>query len=78
MFKNVEEAFKDLDEKEFHFLAATLSAYRDSLLKHGFTRKEAMKLVEAYSKYIYDMSIEDYMKDDEEEDSDYADGEDLV
>lgn len=56
-----EELFKELDQTEFKFFASALSAYRASLMNEGFTRREAMRLVEGYSKFIYDMSIEDFM-----------------
>lgn len=60
-WENIEEAFKDLDANEFKFFAAALSSYRRSLMKEGFTRKEAMRLVDTYSKFIYDMSLEEFI-----------------
>lgn len=58
---NVADAFKDLDENEFSFFSTALAGYRDALMKRGFTRREAIRLVESYSKFIYDMSIEEFM-----------------
>lgn len=58
---SLEEAFKDLDSNEFAFFSKALSAYRRALMKDGFTRREAMRLVEAYSRFIYDMSVEEFM-----------------
>lgn len=83
-WENLEEAFKDLDAKEFEFFAAALGAFRQSLQKQGFTRREAMRLVETYSRFIYDMSLEDYIANknriDEDEEDDDVDGidEDLL
>lgn len=56
-----EKEFKKLDSGEFTFFSKALSGYRNSLMAEGFTRREAMRLVEAYSKFIYDMSLEDYI-----------------
>lgn len=67
---SLEAAFKDLDSKEFGFFADALGAYLKALMKAGFTREEAMKLVESYSRFIYDMSIEEFWatkKDDIDE-----------
>lgn len=58
---NVEEAFKELDRKEFNFFAQALGAYRKALVKEGFTRREAQRLVETYAKFIYDMSLEEFL-----------------
>lgn len=60
-YENVEDAFKDLDKREFHFFASALASYRKALMDQGFTRREAVKLAESYSKFIYEMSIEEYM-----------------
>lgn len=60
-WENLEQAFKDLDAREFTFFAAALASYRRSLMKEGFTRREALRLVETYSKFIYDMSIEEFI-----------------
>lgn len=58
---NVEAAFKELDAKEYSFFANSLSAYLKSLMDQGFTRREAMRLVESYSRFIYDLSIEEFL-----------------
>lgn len=64
---NLDDLFKDLDANEFNFFAISLAAYRDSLTSKGFTRKEAMRLVETYSKFIYDMSVEEFIAQKEDE-----------
>lgn len=84
MWDNVEDAFKDMDRKmdvaEYSLIARLLSSYRESLMQQGFTRREAMRLVESYSKFIYDLVIEDMLssssksnKDDIEDDEDELD-----
>ncbi len=82
MYSDVEDAFKDLDKREFHFFASALAAYRKSLMDQGFTRREALRLVESYSKFIYEMSVEEFMsrkaKEDSEQDIDLDDDDDDV
>lgn len=70
---NPEDAFRELDQKEFVFFAQALAAYRESLIKEGFTRREALRLVESYSKFIYDMSVEDFLVNGSKEDEDDPD-----
>lgn len=60
-WENLEEAFRELDDKEFTVIAKALGDFRSSLMKNGFTRREALRLVESYSKFIYDMSIEEFI-----------------
>lgn len=75
---NVEDAFKELDENEFTFFSRSLAAYRRRLMSEGFTRREAMRLVEAYSKFIYDISIEEFMAEKDSERADRIFGTDDV
>ena len=68
---NLEDAFKELEAREFAFLASCLGALRKSLMSEGFTRREALRLVESYSKFIYDLGMEEFImrsrvNDDEE------------
>lgn len=91
MWEDPEEAFKELDVKEFSAPAETLGAYLKALMKAGFTRRESIRLVEAYSKFLYDMAIEEFMamkrlqedielpidEDDQEEDVDDLDDDDV-
>lgn len=67
---NPEDAFKELETKEFSFFAKALAAYKRALVQEGFNDEEAMRLVEAYSKFIYDMSVEEYLTDPGEENED--------
>lgn len=78
MFEDIEEAFKDLDKNEFAFFATSLAGYRDSLMSKGFTRREAMRLVETYSKFIYDMSIEEFISQKQEEEFGADDEDDVA
>lgn len=64
---SVEDLFKELDQRKFTNIARPLAAYRIELMKEGFTRREAMRLVEAHSKFIYDMCIEEFVTDQDEE-----------
>lgn len=61
MWNNLEDAFKEIDAREFDFVAKALAAYRRSLTGEGFSQREAMRLVEGYAKYIYDMSLEEFI-----------------
>lgn len=67
MFDNVEDAFKDLDKKEYDFFAKALGLFRDALVKEGFEREEAMVLVASYSKFVYDMGLEEFISSKDEE-----------
>lgn len=58
---NLEDAFKELEAREFAFLASCLGALRKSLMNEGFTRREALRLVESYSKFIYDLGMEEFI-----------------
>lgn len=75
MWDNLEDAFKDLDSNEYNFFAKSLGSYLRALMVEGFTREEAFNLVESYSKFVYDMVIEEMISksqaqsDDEESDS---------
>lgn len=60
-FETLEDLFRELDINEFKFYAEALASYRKALLQAGFNSVEAFKLVESYSKFIYDMSIEDFV-----------------
>lgn len=59
MWDNLEQAFGELDRNEYQFFAKTLGAYRRALEAEGFSRREAMRLVETYAKFVYDMVIEE-------------------
>lgn len=56
-----EAEFKKLDEGEFVFFAKALAGYRRALIAEDFTETQAMRLVATYAKFIYDMSIEDFI-----------------
>lgn len=77
MWDNLEDAFKDLDKDEYHFFAKTLGSYRRALETEGFNKEEAFKLVEAYSKFVYDMVIEEMLNKgpirSDDDDSDLTD-----
>jgi hypothetical protein len=60
-WENLEDAFKELDRKEYQVIAKALGDYRDSLMTQRFTRRESMRLVETYSKFLYDMSLEEFI-----------------
>lgn len=60
-WESLEDAFKELDDQEFGVIATALGGFRSALMKNGFTRREAIRLVETYSKFIYDMSIEEFI-----------------
>lgn len=60
-YSTVEDLFKELDAKEFSFFARALGSYRKSLMDEGFTRREAIKLVESYSQFLYNMGLEDFI-----------------
>lgn len=62
-FDSLEEAFEDLDKREYAFFAKALAAYRNALLEQGFSKSESFKLVAAYSKFIYDMGLEEYISE---------------
>lgn len=64
---NVEDAFKELDKKEFAFIASSLGAFRHALMAEGFTRREALRFVESYSRFIYEMSMEEFLADKEKQ-----------
>lgn len=61
MWENPEEAFKELDEKEFAPIASTLSALLKCLGEEGFTREEAFELTKNFSKLLFDLTFEDYV-----------------
>lgn len=71
-FDNPADLFKELDVKEHSFLAQPLAGYLKALMNEGFTRREAMRLVEAYQKFMHDLSLEEfiYEKNQEENESD--------
>lgn len=56
-----EDAFRELDEMEYSLFAKALADYRNQLMKEGFTRRESLRLVESYSKFIYDMVVEEFL-----------------
>lgn len=66
-FENYEEAFKELDKKEHVFFSRALGGYLKSLMQEGFTRREAFRLVEAYARFVYDMSIEEFISQKQRE-----------
>jgi len=72
---NVEELFKELDEQQFVDVAKSLAAYRGSLMKEGFTRRESMRLVEAYSKFLYDITLENFLSEKRQEEYEALDSE---
>lgn len=74
-WKNVEDAFKELDAKEYTFFASSLSAYLSSLMTEGFTRREAMRLVEAYSRFIYDLTLEDFVNQEHKSNDEFDEDE---
>lgn len=61
--KTVEDLFNELDQSKFYEVAKPLADYRNELMKNGFTRREAMRLVETYSKFTYDLMIESMISD---------------
>lgn len=63
---NWEEAFKEADSKQYSTIAQSLAGYRKALMSEGFTRREAMRLVESYSNFIYDLTLN---RAEEEEDT---------
>lgn len=79
MWDSIEDAFGELDKEEYFFFARTMGAYMRSLMAEGFTRREAFRLVESYSKFVYDMVIEEVMaeKDSKSNDDDDQDDRDL-
>lgn len=79
----VEDAFKELDKDEYSIFSTALSTYFKALQESGFTRREAFRLIEGYSKFVYEMMVEEYVRDyeekEDEEDEDVAsDGDDEV
>lgn len=61
MWESPEDAFKELDEKEFAPIASTLSALLKCLIAEGFDRTEAFDLTKNFSKLLFDMTFEDYI-----------------
>lgn len=73
---NWEEKFKELDANVFSFFAKALAGYKQALIETGaFNSQDAQRLVESYAKFIYDMSIEEYLdkslEDDDNSDENY-------
>lgn len=66
--RTVEDLFKELDDHKFSHIAKPLAALRGELMKEGFTRRESMRLVESYSKFLYDAALEDIIADRRRED----------
>lgn len=60
-WENVDDLFKELDKKEYHFVSASLWTYMKSLMDSGFSRREAFNLVQGYGKFIYDMTLEEFI-----------------
>lgn len=78
MWENPEEAFKELDEKEFAPIASTLSALLKCLKEEGFSHDEAFDLTKNFSKLLFDLTFEDYVNQkrlEEEEEMMAEDGE---
>lgn len=61
---NVEDAFKELDVEQYDVFSGSLATYFQSLQKQGFTRREAFRLIEGYSKFVYDMAFEEYVAEE--------------
>lgn len=60
-YENVEELFQELDENQYSKLSGAMWAYMRSLMKQGFTRRESFNLVQGYSKFLYDMTLEEFI-----------------
>lgn len=56
-FDNWQDAFKKADANQYGTVAKALAGYRRALMAEGFTRRETMRLVESYSAFIYDMTL---------------------
>lgn len=69
MWDNIEDAFKELDGKEYAHYAKALGAYFKALLDEGFTREEAAPLVHTYSKFLYDMTLEEFTSEKRREEA---------
>lgn len=63
MFDNLEDAFKQLDKKPYEPVSKTLALFRESLMQHGFTRRESMRLLDTYAKFLYEWAIEEALRD---------------
>ena len=77
MWDNPEQAFRELDKNEYNFFARTLGAYHKALMAEGFTRRESMKLVETYAKFVYDMVIEELISGKPDSPDDDVDTDDM-
>lgn len=53
--QEVLERFEELDRMPHREASSDLWAYFKSLIDEGFSRREALKLTEIYSNYIYDL-----------------------
>lgn len=59
---NVEDFFKELDKREYAPLAAPLGAYQRALEEEGcFSQKQSFKIVKEYAKFLYKMTLEEYI-----------------
>lgn len=75
------DEFHELDKKEYGFLGKQLALFKEAMQDHGFENEQAMELTAQYTKFIFDMGVEEFMNAridqwDEEDDLD-LDEEDL-
>lgn len=74
---SLEDAFKELDSKEYMHYARALGAYKRALISEGFNDKEATELVLTYSKFLYDITLEEFLSEKRiEEAKAWVDGDD--
>jgi hypothetical protein len=61
MFNNVEDLFNELNgdgDDEYKAIAETLAHLRDSLISNGFNRREAMRLVDNFASFVYELAAD--------------------
>lgn len=63
---NVEEFFRELDKREYAPLATPLGAYRRALEEEGFSQKQAFKIVKQYAKFLFNMTLEEFIGERDE------------
>lgn len=59
MYENLDDAFRDLESKKYYSMAGELAAYRDALMAKGFTRREALRIVERFAELVHENIIDD-------------------
>lgn len=70
MWETPEQAFQELDKREFTYLAKPLWSYFLALQEQGFTKAEAIELVKVFSKFIYETTLDNIYDNDSDDDED--------